>query len=104
MQTILEFVRGYFIFMLILFLFSYLVPKDAYKKYFQFFIGVLVAAILLRPVIRLFTDDSRQEVEKEIDMLREEIEQLEYLERGEDIYERFLKDSGVDTKEAGEAQ
>ena len=51
MNVILKFVRDYFIFMLILFLFSYLVPKDTYKKYVQFFIGVLMVAILMQPVV-----------------------------------------------------
>ena len=38
----LEFLKKFYIFMLILMVFSYLVPKEEYKKYIQFFIGIFV--------------------------------------------------------------
>ena len=46
----LEFLTKFYIFMLILMVFSYLVPKEEYKKYMQFFVGVFVVVLLLKPV------------------------------------------------------
>ncbi|MCM1282493.1 MAG: stage III sporulation protein AF [Muribaculaceae bacterium] len=98
MQAVLNFARDYFLFMLILFLFSYLAPKENYRRYFQFFIGVLMAAILMRPVFALFTKDGEEKVRQELDQLRQEMESVEYYEEGEDIFEWFLEREGMDQK------
>ena len=37
MQVILQFVEKYFIFVLVLFLISYLVPRESYQKYFHLY-------------------------------------------------------------------
>ena len=47
---ILDFVKNYFLLMLILFLLSYLAPKEEYRKYFDYFISILVIAILIQPL------------------------------------------------------
>ena len=36
----LEFLKNYYVFMLVLMVFSYLVPKEDYKIYIQFFISI----------------------------------------------------------------
>ena len=98
MNVILKFVRDYLIFMLILFLFSYLVPKDTYKKYVQLFIGVLMVAILMQPVVSLFTEDGEGEVRSQVEQIMEECT------KGGDLYERLYEAAGVDTENSGETE
>lgn len=90
MSEVLEFVKNYFIFMLILFLFSYLVPKENYRKYFNFFIGVLMAAVLIRPVLVFISSDTKNEMKKTLEEIEEKLSDLEYQEKGENIFEQFL--------------
>lgn len=84
--------------MMILFLFSYLTPKEDYKKYFQFFIGVLMVAILMRPVIGLLGEERKAEVRERVERM------LEECERGQESYERLVEAAGLDTQDAGEAE
>lgn len=90
MSEILEFVKNYFIFMLVLFLFSYLVPKENYRKYFNFFIGVLMAAVLVRPILVFVNSDAKREMKKTLEEIEEKLSDLEYQEKGENIFEQFL--------------
>lgn len=101
MSTILNFVRDYFIFMLALFLFSYLAPKENYRKYFQFFIGVLMVAILMRPVLTLFSEDGEEEIREKVAQVEEHLEDMEFYGEGEDIFEQFLEAASVDTEADG---
>ena len=41
MEVVLTFVKNYFVLMLIFYLLSYLTPKEAYQKYFHFFVRFL---------------------------------------------------------------
>ena len=87
----LEFLKNYYIFMLILLVFSYLVPKEEYKKYMQFFIGVFVVVLFLKPVLELFTIDNPGRIYEVFDSFNEKIEQLDMeLEEGKTIYEYFF--------------
>ena len=87
----LEFLKKYYIFMLILLMFSYLVPKEEYKKYIQFFIGVFVVVLFLKPVLEFFTLDSPTRIYEVFDSFNRQIEQLDLkLEEGETIYEYFF--------------
>ena len=87
----LEFLKNYYIFMLILLMFSYLVPKEEYKKYIQFFIGVFVVVLFLKPVLEFFTLDSPTHIYEVFDSFNRQIEQLDLkLEEGETIYEYFF--------------
>lgn len=87
----LEFLKNYYIFMLILLMFSYLVPKEEYKKYIQFFIGVFVVVLFLKPVLEFFTLDSPTRIYEVFDSFNRQIEQLDLeLEEGETIYEYFF--------------
>lgn len=91
MSVILTFVKNYFIFMLLLFLFSFLAPKKEYKKYIQFFIGVYMVAVLLHPVLNWIQEDERKEIKKELQEIEKQVDGIEFEEEGKDIYERFLE-------------
>ena len=54
----LEFLKNYYVFMLILMVFSYLVPKEEYKAYMQFFIGIFMVVLFLKPVLEFFSTDN----------------------------------------------
>ena len=72
MESILELLKSYFALALVLVIFSYLMPKEGYKKYMQFFVGILLGVIILRPVAEwIVTDDTPME------NLEELTEQLE---------------------------
>ena len=51
----LDFLKNYYVFMLVLMVLSYLVPKEEYKVYIQFFIGIFVIVLLLEPILELLT-------------------------------------------------
>lgn len=95
MQNVLEFVKNYFIFMLILFLVSYLVPKEEYRKYFNFFIAALMVAILMQPVLSFLNRDAAEKLRDELSSIEEELSVIEYYEKGENIFEQFLTDQGM---------
>jgi hypothetical protein len=90
MEILLEFIKNYFVFMLILFLFSYLAPKENYQKYFNFFISVLMVAILVRPLIYLMGEDGRREMEEEFSKIEEELDNIVYYEKGESMIEQII--------------
>lgn len=97
----LEFVKNYFIFMLILFLVSYLVPKEEYRKYFNFFIAALMVAILMQPVLSFLDRDTAEKLRDELSIIEGELSDIEYYEKGENIFEQFLTDQGMaETKDA----
>lgn len=89
----LEFLKNYYVFMLVLMVFSYLVPREDYKAYIQFFISVFIIVMLLRPVLELFMTDDLEGI---YEMFREFSAQIEGLdvdmEEGEDIFEHFFSE------------
>lgn len=101
MNAILNFVRDYFVFLLVLFLFSYLTPREGYRKYLQFFIGALMIAILMRPVIAAFAGGGESRVREELESILSDLDNLEYRGEGEDIFEWFLEHKGVAEKDTG---
>lgn len=90
MDTILEMVKAYFLMMLLLMLFSYMMPKESYKKYVQFFIGVLMAVFLLKPVASWFSQNNSQVVYKNYEEITAQLAEIEYNEEGADIFEIFF--------------
>lgn len=87
----LEFLKKIYIFMLILTVFSYLVPKEEYKKYIQFFIAIFVVVLLLKPVLVVFTIDNPSKVYEIFDSFNAQIKELDVeLEEGQNIYEYFF--------------
>lgn len=95
MQIVLQFVEKYFIFMLVLFLISYLVPRESYQKYFHFFIGALMVAVLMEPLLSFRSQKVREEFHSEMRKIEQELSDMEYYEKGEDIFEQFLEDPGL---------
>ena len=87
----LVFLKKFYIFMLILMLFSYLLPKAEYKKYIQFFIGIFVVVLLLKPVLEFVSMDNPRRIYELFDSFNEQIEDVELkVEEEESIYEYFF--------------
>ena len=70
----LEYLKNYYIFMLILMILSYMVPKDEYKAYIQFFVGVFMLVILLKPILELLTMDNQNLIYEIFEEINEKIE------------------------------
>ena len=87
----LELLKKYYVFMLILMVFSYLVPMDAYKKYIQLFVGIFMVVLFLKPILTLLTMEKPNEIYEVFEVFNQKIESidLEQLE-GENIYEYFF--------------
>lgn len=87
----LEFLKKFYIFMLILMIFSYLVPKEEYKKYIQFFIGIFVVILLLSPLTELIYMNNPERIHEVFASFNEQIKDMEVdLKEGETIYEYFF--------------
>jgi len=87
----LEFLKNYYVFMLILMVFSYLVPKEEYKTYLQFFIGIFMVVLFLKPVLEFFTTDKPDFVYEVFENFNLQLEQYEVDMTGEEsIFEYFF--------------
>ena len=87
----LAFLKNYYVFMLILLVLSYLVPKEEYKKYLQFFIGIFVVVLFLKPVLELFTMDNPMRIYEVFEPFNRQMEELDLeLKEGENLYEHFF--------------
>lgn len=96
MNIILEFVKNYFIFLLLLLLFSYLAPKKEYRKYLHFFISALMIAVLLKPIFTFLSKDARMETRQQLEEIYGQLEEQQYQEKGEDVFEWFWEHEGLD--------
>ena len=72
----LEYLKNYYIFMLILMVLSFLVPKEEYKVYIQFFVGIFMMVLLLEPVLELLTMDNPSVIYQIFEELNEKIEEV----------------------------
>lgn len=97
MEAILTFVKNYFVLMLIFYLLSYLTPKEAYQKYFQFFVSVLVITVLAQPLFIYLGGIKKEEAKRQLHEIVRQMESIEYQEKGETIFEQYL--GKVDQKE-----
>ena len=83
-----------YVFALLLLIFSYLVPKEEYKSYIQFFIGIFMIVIILKPVLTIITADEPAALYEIFDGFNERLEQMEMddwrANETEDIYELFI--------------
>ena len=95
MSILLSFVEKYFIFVLVLFLISYLVPRESYQKYFHFFIGALMVAVLMEPVLSFLNRDERADFHGELEKIVSDMSDQGYYEKVEDIFEQFLEAPGM---------
>ena len=58
----LEYLKNYYVCLLILMIFSFLVPKEAYKSHIQFFIGIFLIVLLLKPTLQFISVKSPAEI------------------------------------------
>lgn len=72
----LAYLKNYYVFMLILMVLSYLVPKEEYKVYIQFFVGIFMLVLLLKPVLELLTMDDPSIIYDFFAQLNERIEEM----------------------------
>lgn len=96
METLLSFVRSYFIFLLLLQIISYLTPKESYKRYVNFFTGALLAALLLKPVLGFMNKEEPKELRVQMNEVMEELEKIQYEGKEMDMFEIFFM--GEDTR------
>ena len=86
----LEYLKNYYVFMLILMVFSYLVPKDDYRKYIQFFVGIFVVVLLLKPILELFHTNTPTRIYEVFEEFNEHVDQIDWDEERGTIYETFF--------------
>lgn len=87
----LDFLKNYYVFMLILMVVSFLVPKEEYKAYIQFFISIFVIVLLIKPVLELFTMDNPSLIYDVFGDFNTQFEQFEVdLSEEETIFEHFI--------------
>lgn len=87
----IEYLKNYYVFMLILMVFSYLVPKEDYRKYIQFFVGIFMVVLLLKPILELFHTNTPTRIYEVFEEFNEHMNQIEWNEdRGRTIYENFF--------------
>ena len=82
----LEFLKNYYVFMLVLTLFTYLVPQESYKKYLQFFIGIFIVVLFLKPILEFAILEETIQVQEFFDAFHRQPELIE----GESIFEHFF--------------
>ena len=87
----LEFLKHYYLFMLILMLFTFLLPKEEYQAYVQFFVSIFIIVLFLKPVLELFTREEPDFVYRIFEELNVQMEQYEVdmTEEG-NIFEYFF--------------
>lgn len=85
----LEYLKNYYVFMLVLMVFSFLVPREEYKSYIQFFVGIFLIVLLLKPVLQFMTMEEPTMIYEVFDEMNQQIEELD-LEKGGNIYEYFF--------------
>ena len=86
----LEYLKTYYVFMLILMVFSYLVPKEEYKRYIQFFVGIFIVVLMLKPILEIFSASTPTRIHDLFDSFNAQINRLEWDGKGANIYEYFF--------------
>lgn len=83
METILSYAENYLILSFIFLLISYLSPREEYRKYFQFFTGILLAVAVFAPLAELPISKENAASYLAWDEVVQKIEDIEYLEESE---------------------
>ena len=87
----LEYLKHYYVFMLILMLVTFLLPKEEYKSYVQFFISIFVIVLFLKPLLELFTREEPAFVYQIFEEFNVQLEQYEVdMMEGGNIFEHFF--------------
>ena len=71
-----EYLKNYYIFMLIFMVLSFLVPKDEYKVYIKFFVGIFMVVLLLEPILELLTAQDASDLYRIFEELNRKIEEV----------------------------
>lgn len=75
-------------------IFSYLVPKDTYKQYIQFFIGIFVVVLLLKPLLEVLMAKDNSILEGIFSQFNQQVNGLDFqIGEQEDIFEYFFLES-----------
>lgn len=90
MDVLFTFVKNYFVLLLIVYVLSYLTPKEEYRKYFQFLVAVLVVAVLSQPLLVYFGGVTKEEAKQQLQEILTQMERMDYQEKGESIFEQYL--------------
>lgn len=98
MEVLRTFIKNYFVVMLFFFLLSYLVPKEEYRRYFRFFISVLVITVLAQPLLVSVGVWNKNEARQQLKEITKQMQSIEYEEKGENIFEQFLGESYKEEK------
>ncbi len=96
MDTILSVLKSYFLLVLILLVLSYMVPKQSYRKYFQFFVSILMVLILFRPVFSWMRKEDTQFVYENLEEVSNRLEEIEFEAEQEDIFELFFLENNTE--------
>ena len=86
----LDFLKNYYVFILILMVFSYLVPREEYKGYMQFFIGIFVVVLFLKPMIELLRMEAFSNAYEMFENFNARLERYELNIEEENMYEYFF--------------
>ena len=87
----MEYIKGIYVFALMLLVFSFLVPKESYKTYIQFFIGIFLFVVLLKPVLGVLDDSYGGTVQEIFEDLGQKLDGTYSYKEG-DIYEIFVSE------------
>ncbi len=72
----LEYLTNYYVFMLILMVLSFLVPKEEYRVYIQFFVGIFLLVLLLEPILQFLTMENPTGIYEIFETLNEKMEEV----------------------------
>ena len=93
MSAIVQILKSYFILMLLLLVLTHLAPKESYRQFFRFFIGLWMCVIRLRPVAGWIADKSSIKL-PELSALSRAIEETPEWDGGEvNLFELFDMDA-----------
>ena len=87
----MEYLKGIYVFALMLLVFSFLVPKESYKTYIQFFIGIFLFVVLLKPVLGILDHSYGEMVQETFEDLGQKLDGTYSYQEG-DIYEIFVSE------------
>ena len=75
-----------YILVFIMMLIAYLSPRDEYRKIFQFFVGGIMAVMLITPVLGWISGDELLSDMTELQEIREKVDSLYYEPGQEEAY------------------
>ncbi len=91
MTQFIEFIKNTFILMIVLLMFSYLVPKEKYKKYFQHFISVWILILLIQPLFQIFFRENNTGDYFGTETLKQNLNEITFSsEEGSGVIEEFF--------------